>query len=798
MEIKVATDTDVKNNWRSWPGPLGKQGEAKWLFEEGKDLVRTVHLGEAGNISEGNDNKILLLCQDGIVYTNASGVNDYRELSIIHPNTDVEYSNIKVVDICKSYLNQENVLLVTDSGKALLVNSSNGNILLVALNFKDANILENSNTYNDFVYCASGEHHIVLIDSKGKAWSTGKGPQTGHIAENLKHNRVDASSTNEEVTLTKIDFLQGLAVRAICCGSDFNVALVERIDDDEECMFNVSQLVPSVEKKNHVPISASPSRRISCPLGLPIKEPVKEKDGHNIRDETHNCKENHGMESFDEKTEEIVQLRNKELDKSRDEVDGEEVTNSQDKNVERLARSGMYMNPQDALKFLSDQLSWIGSGIGAVNEVPEELQTDLETQIPVDKATNVSDTTEFNREGENSTKKIESNNVTNLGRAAGNLVSAMGQTVVSRISKSFSIDSSSISASSNDDCKKTIDTVIDSYSPEQFEQTNCVIQSKADNEINGDSIDGAIPLESMIKVNGSSKCSIINCTVNLNIENSQEENVFEGSKSFSEIIKDNRSNLESTKPLSTDIQSKSSNGDIELSGNKENNILHKNRSMLTWSSSSVEKQKRHVYFQQHTRSSSFGYPDSDGIQRECRKTEDQSNMLRPKSKIKIENILLTRSKKLFDIDVLVWGKGTRGQLGQGDMLDRLQPCTVDELSGCGVVKVVCGNRHCLGKKMGDLPIFIILAPPIHFSVKKFSPLLPNSADILRHYFIILTAMTITGVVYGWGDNKHGQACPQFPLAVCSIPKQILMPVGEIASDIAAINDQVIERATIFI
>ena len=35
MEIKVATDTDVKNNWRSWPGPLGKKGEAKWLFEEG-------------------------------------------------------------------------------------------------------------------------------------------------------------------------------------------------------------------------------------------------------------------------------------------------------------------------------------------------------------------------------------------------------------------------------------------------------------------------------------------------------------------------------------------------------------------------------------------------------------------------------------------------------------------------------------------------------------------------------------------------------------------------------------------
>ena len=45
-------------------------------------------------------------------------------------------------------------------------------------------------------------------------------------------------------------------------------------------------------------------------------------------------------------------------------------------------------------------------------------------------------------------------------------------------------------------------------------------------------------------------------------------------------------------------------------------------------------------------------------------------------------------------------------------------------------------------------------------------------------------------MYGWGDNKLGQACPQFPLAVCSIPKQIVLPVGEVAYDITALNDQV--------
>ena len=55
----------------------------------------------------------------------------------------------------------------------------------------------------------------------------------------------------------------------------------------------------------------------------------------------------------------------------------------------------------------------------------------------------------------------------------------------------------------------------------------------------------------------------------------------------------------------------------------------------------------------------------------------------------------------------------------------------------------------------------------------------------------LLALTITGLVYGWGENKQGQACPQCPLAVCVMPKKISLPIGETASDIAAIGDQVI-------
>ena len=66
----------------------------------------------------------------------------------------------------------------------------------------------------------------------------------------------------------------------------------------------------------------------------------------------------------------------------------------------------------------------------------------------------------------------------------------------------------------------------------------------------------------------------------------------------------------------------------------------------------------------------------------------------------------------------------------------------------------------------------------------------HELELIKFITTTLLALTITGTVYGWGDNRLGQACPQFPLAVCSIPKPMLLPIGEVASDIAAINDQV--------
>ena len=76
------------------------------------------------------------------------------------------------------------------------------------------------------------------------------------------------------------------------------------------------------------------------------------------------------------------------------------------------------------------------------------------------------------------------------------------------------------------------------------------------------------------------------------------------------------------------------------------------------------------------------------------------------------------------------------------MLDRLQPSVIPSLSKLGVQKVSCGSQHCL-------------------------------------------ALTLTGAVYGWGDNSMGQSCPQVSLAVCSVPQVVSLPAGETAVDICA-------------
>ena len=100
---------------------------------------------------------------------------------------------------------------------------------------------------------------------------------------------------------------------------------------------------------------------------------------------------------------------------------------------------------------------------------------------------------------------------------------------------------------------------------------------------------------------------------------------------------------------------------------------------------------------------------------------------------------------LILFQVWFWGKGRRGQAGQGDMLDRLQPSVISCLSKLGIQKISCGRNHCL-------------------------------------------AITLTGTVFGWGDNSTGQSCPQVSLAVCSIPQVINLPIGETGADICEVGN----------
>lgn len=151
---------------------------------------------------------------------------------------------------------------------------------------------------------------------------------------------------------------------------------------------------------------------------------------------------------------------------------------------------------------------------------------------------------------------------------------------------------------------------------------------------------------------------------------------------------------------------------------------------LTWKPSATSSSMPRL-FHAHRRSQSASF----GLNQLAANSLDEVNL--DKVTEKLEDI--------FASEVWSWGKGRRGQQGLGDMLDRLQPSPIPSLSGIGVIKVVSGARHSL-------------------------------------------AMTVAGQVYGWGENCKGQACPHCTLAVCSLPQQIMLPVGETVTDISAVDN----------
>jgi hypothetical protein len=104
--------------------------------------------------------------------------------------------------------------------------------------------------------------------------------------------------------------------------------------------------------------------------------------------------------------------------------------------------------------------------------------------------------------------------------------------------------------------------------------------------------------------------------------------------------------------------------------------------------------------------------------------------------------LATEGQRLRSSEVWSWGTGSRGQLGQGDMLARPTPAAIPGLQAQYVVKLAVGAHHAL-------------------------------------------ALTGSGLVYGWGDNSQGQACPTDSLAVVLHPTRLQIPREETARDVAA-------------
>uniref|UniRef100_A0A3B3ZMZ5 PH domain-containing protein n=1 Tax=Periophthalmus magnuspinnatus TaxID=409849 RepID=A0A3B3ZMZ5_9GOBI len=64
-------------------------------------------------------------------------------------------------------------------------------------------------------------------------------------------------------------------------------------------------------------------------------------------------------------------------------------------------------------------------------------------------------------------------------------------------------------------------------------------------------------------------------------------------------------------------------------------------------------------------------------------------------KIQIFNIEARDRLPCLDTEVWSWGRGSEGQLGQGDQLARLQPLCIKPLTGEEVIKVAAGSHHSL-------------------------------------------------------------------------------------------------------
>ncbi|XP_015266272.1 PREDICTED: probable E3 ubiquitin-protein ligase HERC6 [Gekko japonicus] len=115
--------------------------------------------------------------------------------------------------------------------------------------------------------------------------------------------------------------------------------------------------------------------------------------------------------------------------------------------------------------------------------------------------------------------------------------------------------------------------------------------------------------------------------------------------------------------------------------------------------------------------------------------------------------------------VFSWGAGTFGQLGTGELKDRLIPKKIEGLSTCKIIQVACGHYHSIvltkdgrvfswgQNSYGQLGIGKEVSShgqPQHVSALDGIPLAQVAAGGAHSF-----ALSLLGIVYGWGrDSAH--------------------------------------------
>lgn len=123
--------------------------------------------------------------------------------------------------------------------------------------------------------------------------------------------------------------------------------------------------------------------------------------------------------------------------------------------------------------------------------------------------------------------------------------------------------------------------------------------------------------------------------------------------------------------------------------------------------------------------------------------------------------------------VLSFGLGTRGQLGHGDILPRIEPCVIHALAGLPMKAIACGNWHSLVLSQdGDVyswgwnehgQLGLTNSPSPTVALPTLVDIASSSATSSDVSFVSIScgsrhsaAVSEGGMLYCWGWNGYGQ------------------------------------------